>query len=261
MMKDKNIQALSFWRQLFHSSCLLKNIFIFVTLFIFLILSLFIMWKRHLEKAALPPEVIISPSLPPSLSQPRRVLPSPSQEELNVLSEKLDLLTSQVNQQPLMQTPQKLVAVEFLRSTLEGWISVDVLKTFLQKNSEPWAQDLFSDIAGVKECKTYPQLKASLALPSLQTLSIWKKIKRKIKAKIKTLIHIRKLDAKGEYQYGQIEDVQNAVQEQNLQHAIELFENLSREEKVHLSSWKEMAQDRLILEAAMRKFLIELSGS
>ncbi|MBS0272375.1 MAG: hypothetical protein JSR85_06980 [Proteobacteria bacterium] len=274
MMKDKKIQTLPFWRRPFQWGNSVKKLFVFLTLFIFLLLSLFIIWKRHLEKAALPPEVIVSSPppaqpaspvaptpvpqpVPPPPVAPAAAPPSPPLEGLNVLADRLTALESKVNQQLLVQTPQKLITVELFRSTLEGWIPLDNLKTFLQKNPEPWAQGLLAALTPVKECKTYPQLKALLIIPPSQSLSTWDKIKRKIKS----LIRIRKLDDQGNYQYGHIEDVQNALKENNIQQALDLFEKLLPEEKGSLSSWKEMAQNRLALEMLMKKFLIELSES
>lgn len=279
MMKDKKIQVLPFWRYPFQLSLSVKKLFIFSTLVIFLLLSLLIIWKRHLEKAALPPDVIVfsppqvqptsplpsvepqptppPPSVEATLPPPAVVPSSPPQEELKTLADRLVILESKINQQLLAQTSQKLITIELFRSTLEGWVSLDNFKIFLQKNPEPWAQGLLTALAPVKECKTYPQLKALLVLPPSQALSTWDKIKRKMKA----LIRIRKLDNTGSYQYSHIEDVQKVLEEHDIQQALDLFERLLPEEKNNLSSWKEVAQNRLTLETLMKKFLTELSES
>ncbi len=250
--KPNNAQWLS-WVQ---SPDSLKKVFIFVTLVILLVLSIFILWKRYVEKEISQPISLIQTSSTLPATQLLEKPLSPPQEELKLFSDRLTALENRMNQQQeILLTPPKLVVVEVLRAILEGWIPVETLTVFLQRNSAPWAQGLLVTLNPIKESKTYSQLEALLSVSSSQPLSLWERVKRKIKS----LIRIRKLDAKGDYQGARIEDVQKALSDHDIAKAMDFFEKLSPQEKTELSSWKILAQNRLTLEIIIKKLIIELT--
>jgi hypothetical protein len=235
MKKNKNNVL---WHQ---SPDFLKKLFAFVILFTLLLLSLFIIWKRYMER---------------ELSQPIPLIQAAPLTGSKLLSDRPTALENRINQQQqILLTFPKLVAIELLRAVLKGWIPLKAFKTFLQKNPDPWAQDLLTTLALVKESKTYPQLEALLVLPPSQPLSTWKRIKRKIKS----LVQIRKLDEKSDHQLGQIEGIQKALHDHDIQKSLESFEELSPQEKAQLSSWKDLAQDRFKLEKMLKKLILELA--
>ncbi|OJW51098.1 MAG: hypothetical protein BGO67_12270 [Alphaproteobacteria bacterium 41-28] len=255
MKKNKKTNNVS-WFQWTQSSEFLKGIFIFVSLLILLILSVFIIWKRYTERVEGQPIPLLQTSPPQQVVQTIEPPPLSPREELKLFSDRLAALENRMNQQQqIMLTPPKLVAIELLRAVLKGWLPLETLKTYLQKNAHPWAQGLSSTLVPINESKTYPQLEALLTLSPVQLPSMWERIKRKIKS----LVHIRKLDEKGDYQEGQIEDAQKALQAHDIQKALESFEKLPPQEKAQLSAWKDAAQDRLTLEVMMKKLILELT--
>jgi len=204
MKKNKKTDSVS-WFRWTQSSEFLRGIFIFLSLFILLILSVFIIWKRYIERVEDQPITLLQTSPPPAAVQPIEKPTPPPQDELKLISDRITALENRMNQQQqILLTPPKLVSVELLRAVLKGWIPLETLKTYLQKNTHPWAQGLSGTLAPINESKTYPQLQALLTLSPVQLPSLWERIKRKIKS----LVHIRKLNEKGDYQLGQIEDVQ-----------------------------------------------------
>jgi len=255
MKKNKKTNNVS-WFQWAQSSDFLRGIVIFVSLLILLILSVFIIWKRYTERVEGQPIMLLQTAPPQPVVQPIEPPPLSPREELKLLSDRLTALENRMNQQQqILLTPPKLVAIELLRAVLKGWVPLETLKTYLQKNPDPWAQGLSGTLVPINESKTYPQLEALLTLSPVELPSMWERIKRKIKS----LVHIRKLDEKGDYQGGQIEDVQKALHDHDVQKALENFEKLPSEEKAQLSTWKGVAQDRLTLEIMMKKLILELT--
>lgn len=256
MKKDKKTGNV-LWQKWSQSPELRNKLFIFVTLFILLILAFFIIWKRYTERDLSHPTNLLQ-SVPSQ--QEVELIEGPllsSQAELKLFSERLAALEMKLNQQQqILATPPKLIALELLRAILEGWIPVETLKTFLQKNPEPWSQELLTTLGPIQQSMTYPQLKALLDQSPTQTLSTWERIKKKIKS----IIRIRKLNKKGEYERGDVEDIKKALKAYDLQKALKSYEKLSPEEKAQLSSWKALAQDRLALELMIKKIILELGN-
>ena len=256
MKKDKKTTN-TLWDKWTQSPELRNKLFIFATLIILLILAFFIIWKRYTERDLSHPINLLQ-TMPSQ--QEVELIEGPllsSQAELKLFSERLAALESKMNQQQqILTTPPKLVAVELLRAILEGWISVESLKTFLQKNPEPWSQGLLTTLGPIKQSMTYPQLKVLLDLSPNQSLSTWERIKKKIKS----IIRIRKLNKKGEYEQGDVEDIKKALKAHDLQKALKSYEKLSPEEKAQLSYWKALAQDRIALELMIKKIILELGN-
>ncbi|HUX78149.1 MAG TPA: hypothetical protein VMW10_00145 [Alphaproteobacteria bacterium] len=256
MKKDKKTNN-TLWDKWTQSPELRNKLFIFVTLIILLILAFFIIWKRYVDRELTHPTSLLQSA--PS-QQEVELIEEPhlsAQAEIKLFSERLAVLEKKMNQQQqILTTPPKLVALELLRAILEGSIPVETLKTFLQKNPEPWSQELLTTLNPIQQSMTYPQLKALLNQSPGQSLSTWERIKKKIKS----IIRIRKLNKKGEYEQGDVEDIIKALKAHDLQKALKSYEKLSPEEKAQLSSWKALAQDRIALELMIKKIILELGN-
>ena len=147
--------------------------------------------------------------------------------------------------------------IEILRAVLEGLIPLETLKIFLHKIPEPWAHSLLTTLTPIKSTITYPQLEDLLVLPPPVPLSTWERMK----ATLKSLIRIRKLDEKGTYKLESIENIQKALKEHDIQRALKFFAMLTPQEKAQLSSWRVLAQERLTLEDSLKNLLIEFTES
>lgn len=296
MKKDKEIKPKPVWSQWKPTPNFLRNLLVFLILLVILFFSIVIIKKRYSEKKVREPVCLVRPSpsnqatlpalnlsalpsqedlkllsgrlaaLENKINQVQQVLqnpqkvnpPAPSQEELKALSDRLVVLENKMNQaQQILQSHQKIMAVELLHGVLKGKVPLGTFRAFLQKKPEPWAKTLLATLASVKECKTYPQLDALLVLSPSQSFSVLERIKRKIKS----LIHIRKLDQNGDHTTVQLEDVRRAIYDHDIQRALGSFEKLPPEEKAQLSLWKELAQSRLTLETISNKLLLELAES
>ena len=225
MKKDKKTNVTPFWRQWMQSPDFLKSLFVYVTFSIIFIFVLILAWKQFTETP--PREGVVLPS------------------------------SSSLEKAPFLPNSHKLVALELMRGVLDGMIPLEILKRFLQKTPEPWANTLLTAFTPIKEGKTYSQLETLLILTPSQPVSTW----QHIKSTIKSFIHIRKLDKKNEVNQGQLEDIEKALQAHDIQKATEIFGKLSPEEKVQLSSWKKLADERLLLELSTQKLLLELADS
>ncbi len=249
------------WYQWSYFPDFFKNLFIFLAFFIFFTISIVLIWKRQLEKktqhvlqAVI--EQQIAPKAPPSTPAPA---PPPSfQQDIQSLTNRVAALEAKLTQtQVSLQIPHKLIALELANGILEGFIPLDSLKAFLQKTPDPWAPPLLATLVSMGDIKNYMYLEASLALPPPPShLSLW----QRIKSKMKSLVHIQRLDEEGNYKLGKLEDIQRALQAHNLQKALESFEKLPPEDQAPLSSWKKMAQDRLFLETTRKTLLLEIAG-
>jgi len=257
MKNDKKINRSFFWHQWTQLPHFLKNLFVFIAFFIFFTISIVLIWKRQLEKQTQQVlQAVIEQQTAPKAPSPAP--PSP-QQDVQSLTDRLTTLEARLTQQqPSLQIPPKLIALELIKGVLEGLIPLDPLKTFLQKTPESWAAPLLSSLASLGDIKDYANLEASLVLPPppLDQLSLWQRIKRKMKS----LVRIQRLDEKGNYKLGKLEDIQQALQSHNLQKALECFEKLPAEDQATLSAWKKMVQDRLFLETTRKTLLLEIAG-
>jgi len=261
MKNNKQKHLLSFWQSWTHFPDFFKNLFVFLAFFIFFTISIVLIWKRQLTKETrqVLQSVVaqqIAAKAPPSAPPPPP--PPPPQQDIQPLINRIAVLETRLSQsQASLQIPHKLIAFELIKGILEGFIPLESLKTFLQKTPDPWASSLLVTLATIGDIKDYPQLEASLALPPpLIQLSLWQRVKRKLKS----LVRIQRLDEKGNYKFGNLEDVQKALQDHNIQKAIECFEKLPVEDQAALSSWKKTAQDRLFLETTRKTLLLEITG-
>ena len=253
MQKNKKTNTPLFWHQWTQSPDFLKNLLIALVIFIVFILIIIFMWQRSETKEQAQSHALqqISPSTATEKTPPLS-------NEAHSVSDRLAALEQKMLQQEqISQLPHKLVAVDLLQGALEGMIPLEVLKRFLQKTSELWANTLLTTLIDIKESKTYPQLETLFALSPSHSPSTWQRIKNKVNS----FIHIRKVDGKSEDSRTHLKDIRKALRAHDIQKATELFENLSSEEKAQLSSWKEVARARLLLELSAQELLIELGNS
>ncbi|MBP7729841.1 MAG: hypothetical protein KA112_04445 [Alphaproteobacteria bacterium] len=268
--KIKNKKRL--WRDWAHSPNFLREILIFGTLFVIFLLSVVVIWKRHSMKDYHSSSKAFSQKVAPLLGQletSNTPVNESIPEDINVLLNRVKALESQtieqkkilkdntIEHQQILQIPQRLIVIEILRSVLEGLIPLETLKIFLHKISEPWAHSLLTTLTPIKSTITYPQLEDLLVLPPPVPLSTWERMK----ATLKSLIRIRKLDEKGTYKLESIENIQKALKEHDIQRALKFFAMLTPQEKAQLSSWKVLAQERLMLEDSLKNLLLEFTES
>ena len=268
--KIKNKKGL--WRNWVHSPDFLREISIFGTLFVIFLLAVVVIWKRYSIRDHHKSSKVFSQQIAPLLGQLETLSPPVNEvvsQDIDVLLNRVKALESQtieqqkilkdntIEHQQILQIPQKLIVIEVLRSILEGLIPLETLKIYLHKISEPWTHSLLTTLAPIKSTITYPQLEELLILPPPLPLSIWERMK----ATLKSLIHIRKLDEKGAYKLKSIENLQKSLEEHDIQKALKFFETLTPQEKAQLSSWKILAQERLTLESSLKNLLLELTES
>jgi hypothetical protein len=274
MKKDKETTGRSHWQQWRQSPTFFRNFFGYSIIIVILILSIFILVYRYINKKAEPNNFIIPNSIPmplpsppatpvPAPTPPLAPLPAPEplslENRITIQNDRLTNLENSFNQQQLtFRNCHQLVALEILQEILEGHLPVNTLTLYLQKQKEPWATNILNRLSPVKEGKTYDQLQVLLILPpSSQPLSRWQHIKNIIKS----FVSIRRLDREGQYTVAKLSDIQTALRTHNIQRALDAFAKLSPEEQAHLSSWKQEAQDRLTLETIKQTMLLELSES
>jgi len=249
MKKNEKKTNGPFWSKWTKSPGFSRNILIIAILILIIILSLFTIWKRYAEKEF---EHASSLHMLPSQQEEQAI------EEFKSLSNSLKAIQDTViQQQHNLQIPHKLIAVELLRGVLDDLIPLETLKTFLQKNPEPWAQELLTTLGSVKENTNYAQLEALLAPTTTKSHSLWERFKKTIKS----LIHIQKRDEDSSSKPGRVKDVKKAIRSHDIAKALIVFEKLPSEEKAQLSAWKELAKGRLLLEQSTRKLLLDLAGS
>jgi hypothetical protein len=251
MKKDKKTSPITLWSQGTQSPDFFKKLFVFIAFFILFTLCLILTWKNYVDKKANQ-----STTFPQVFSHKAIEKRASLQNEISSFENRLHALQhNPISQEPATQTLHKVIAFELFKAVLEGWISIETLKTFLQKNPEPWATTLLTPLLSIKEIKSYPQLEALLGLPSFpQPLSMGSRVKRILTS----FIHIRKLDENSQDKQGNIEDIQQSLRAHDIQKALELFEKLPLQEQTPLSSWKTGAQDRSLLEMSLKKLLLEL---
>lgn len=245
MKKNKKINTSSFWRPWIQSPNFLKTLFVYLAFSIIFIFVLILVWKQYTGTG--PREGVAF--LP---TQQAQLAPG----DLKSLSEYLGILETQQIQQS-QENLRKVTALVLIRAVLDGIIPLEAFKNFLQKTQGPWGKAILATLDPIKEGKTYFQLEALLILSPPLPVSTW----QHIKSTLKSFIHIRKLDEKNEVNKGLLKNIQKALRMHDIQKAIEIYEKLPSEEKAQLSSWKKLAEERLLLELSTQKLLLELADS
>jgi len=257
MKNNKKISIKAIWNQWVTSPHFFKTLFIFIAFFLFFGLTITFIWKRYNER--IPEKPLVLPqkfSLKIQLQElTERV--STLQTRFESFSDRLTALELAIKQQQHLKISDYLIALELVKGVLEGRIPLESLKKFLQKIPLPWAVAFLTSLAPFQEIKSYTELEALLSLPTppLSSSSLWQRLKEKMDS----IISIQKVDEKGEYRLGQIEDIRTALQDKNIQKAIDLYSSLSPEERAQLSAWAHLALGRFALESQEKRLLLELA--
>lgn len=249
--KKRNIKTI--WNQWSSFRYFLKS-FVVIVFSIFFTIAVFFAWKRHIEEK--PQHYKIPQKFSPKIEiQQLTEKVAALQTNVKSLSDRLTVTESTTQKIPL-QTSVQIVTLELLRGVLEGLVPLETLRIFLQKNNAPWTTSFLTHLTPVKEIKSYVELEELLVLPSPPSYSsLWQRVKEKVAS----LIHIRKIDEKGEYNLGKLADVQKALRAHNIQKALEFFEKLPPEKKMPLAFWEGLARDRFILETSEKTLFLELA--
>lgn len=149
------------------------------------------------------------------------------------------------------QVFHQFIAFEIVKEILEGHLSLESLKLFLQRHPDSWTALIVTILPSIQGSKTYDELQRLLVL-SLPPQTLWERIQNFLKS----IVIIRKMNQEGEEH---IEAVRAALQERNVQKALEIFDKLPPEEKTQYASWQKAAQDRLALERLKQKMLLMIS--
>lgn len=281
MKKNKDTKPNSRWQYWRQSPPSLKTLFFGFILSIILILAVVILIHRQVNKTKHSPDFIVHTVLnseqasvpatvpeptPVPASVPEEIPSSPTsssallQNEIALQNSRLDQLEGKVNQVvSVSQSSHQLIAFQLLQEILDGHLSIGELHRFLQiyheKTSQPWTINILNAISGIQGCKTYAELEAMLVLPS-RSPTQW----QSLKSILKSFVKMRKLDDEGHYVVANREDIKMALRAHNIQQALESFKKLSADEQAKLSTWKQDAEGRLLLETTKKKLLLDLAA-
>lgn len=233
----------------------LKHPVLIIVLFFLFIFAVFFTWK-FLPKGTLnrTESLRFVQTLPPELKEKAISQTIISlQTRVEWLSERLAVLEKRMTQEPNLQ---KLISITLLEGVLEGRMTLEIFKIYLQKIPDPWAKDLLPALTPLKSSSTYQELEAMLRMSqSSPSPSLWERFEKNIRS----FIQIRKVDTPIPEDGSQLENLHEALVTHDLQKALHLFEKLSPEEKTSLAHWKTAAQDRLTLEKTFQTLLLELA--
>jgi len=146
-----------------------------------------------------------------------------------------------------LRTANKLVAFALLNGIMEELFPSKALVIFLQKSPEPWAKNLLTRLTPIiHDTGSYPRLEEFLVVfNSLES--------------DKNSIHIRKIKQSGEYENVEIEDIQKALRNHDLQKALNYYENLPPAKKELLKDWNDYAKRLQILDTEMKRLYLEIT--
>lgn len=224
-----------------------KNLFVSLAFLCFFSLALFLVWKRLLHSV----ESSISPELMAQFSQQNQPTP-PAQPQVPPPS------PPQATPLPYSADVLPLLALELARGVADTHIPLSLFKEFLSKVQAPWASSLFTTLAPLQTIESYATLEASLSIPQPQPssspLSLWQRIKNKLK----TFISLHRIENDKESALETLEPLQAALYFHDIGKALAAFETLSPEQKQALAAWKTMAENRLLFETAYKTLLATL---
>ena len=243
------------------SSNIVRNISLLILILVTLSVVAFFIWKEFLLQREL--EFVQTRVAPlPTLTQQESAILA----NVTALQGQVDVLLTRVQkleatgaqQREKAQMPHKMVAVELLRSVLDGVVPLPEFKAYLQRSPEPWAQFLLATLAPIQQSYTYAQLGRFLA-PSPASSS--SSFRERVLNALMSLVQVRKLTqgekdkvARGETLL-QVEDIRNSLGAADTQTLLSLFEALSDQDKAEFAAFKAATLDRLALENALKTLL------
>lgn len=152
----------------------------------------------------------------------------------------------EVQAQKALQIEHKLAAYALLKGVMEGSFSPETLVKFLQKASEPWAQNL--------SAKLFPILNDIGSYPKLEEILVAFSPLRSVKKPI----HIRKINKRGDYENVEVEDIQKALHDHDLQKILNYYEGLPSEKKILLKDFYDYTTRLQILDSETKKLYLEI---
>ena len=149
------------------------------------------------------------------------------------------------------ETPQQLATLQLLQGVLEGWIPLSTFKTYLQNHHSGDAPNLLLELSTLSECPSYSELESSLSSYPGKSKSLWERLK--------SLIHIKKINENGAPPTTSRQDIKKAIYKKNLSEVLNLFERLPAEEKEKLLPWKVKVEERFKVEMLYKNLLLKLA--
>ena len=264
MMKDQETKINARWQR-WGKEPVSKNFFIYFFLIFMLILSFFVLLYRIINPPIIKNQnlkfIPLSTSTPtPQPTSPPKPIPTPTStpQPISVEVQKIPQNNEVTNLKQtvsiLNSSHHHLVALEILREALAGRCSLRYLNLYLLRYPDPWTIKVIDTLPPIQEVKTYAQLQKLIVPPpsSSQSSSGWKKI-------LSFFVKIKKLDTKNKNTLELFENIKKSLHENNIQQALDIFDNLPLQEQTRLTSWKQEAVNRLILEKIKQQLLIELA--
>lgn len=149
------------------------------------------------------------------------------------------------------ETSQQLATLQLLQGALEGWIPLSTFKTYLQNHPSGDAPHLLLELSTLSECPSYGELQSSLSSYPGTSQSFWERLK--------SLIHIKKINENGAPQTTSRQDIEKAIDKKNLSEVLNVFEGLPAEEKEKLLPWKVKVEERFKVEMLYKNLLLKLA--
>ncbi len=246
----------------------LKALFWVIGFIVIFFVAISLVAKEYLTKSrnnfTIPKQAKIRDPLPsPVMKDPKEPFAAPSftnKEKMDLLS-RVSLLESKLASlekqftQTLKETAPRQNNIDLISAVLSAQVPLMTLKEFLRSSQTPWSNDFLKQLEQIDEVKTYVQLEIMLKNPAIQKPTFW----RGLKKTLTTMIFIRKVNEDGSYDVTELNDIQKALQSYDIKRALELYSNLSNEDKVALKTWEMAARRRYILEQMRIKLLQELA--
>ena len=149
------------------------------------------------------------------------------------------------------ETSQQLTTLQLLQGVLEGWIPLSTFKIYLQNHPSGDAPHLLLELSTLSECPSYSELQSSLSSYPGKSKSFWERLK--------SLIHIKKINENGAPPTTSRQDIKKATYKKNLSEVLNLFERLPTEEKEKLLPWKVKVEERFKVEMLYKNLLLKLA--
>ena len=185
--------------------------------------------------------------------------PEPNQQEFSSLQQQVEDLKKRlktiehlnVQLDSCLNVTPKLIEISLLKGVLDGILPIRFLEEYVKNNFHACSRNLLNHIDTIPDIKTYTQLTEGLSVPSSTPSSLW----GKIKLLFSSLFVVRKIDEDGHYVISSREDICKALQNHDLERALEVFDKLPPKENEALFPLKKQIQQRLIFEKALKNCL------
>lgn len=241
MTENKKTSKRLFWRRFSKTLKSSKRIWIYFLFFIIFFSSIFVLWKKHGKFKAL-----TLPQVEVKVENSKSKNPEPLKEIPAAI---------EVVQKNTQESSQKLITIQLLQGVLEGWIPLSTFKTYLQQHSDEDTPSVLLELSTISNCPTYTELQSSLPSVPVKSISLWERLK----SRLKSLIHIKKIDRGNASETSSPKEIEKAIYEKNIPEVLNLFEKLPANEKEYFSPWIKNVQERLKVEMLYKNLLMKLA--